>query len=295
MDIFKYFPSKDVADYCKKIGYEFNPIELACLIKELSLYKSIPIEEQIKLFQELIDCYPDMQFHKSVRFSMRNSLHEYLKAFIDWNERALEHFYNPNIGGIKRYYYALDPYTIWVLGLDPENIPSTDVFKRHKTYGHFDSVDILLEYIKPYWDRVDNIERIRVHICGKRLQCGLSVDIDRNGRICWLSDYSYVSFPGKKKFPGRIEDLFVYIPVPYKVGDIVSTTIEPDIPQMINSLPIHTVGSENLSGATVTYYGSMTGYLAKNVTFKYKGDDGRWIYDYECGEVAPCCLMDYRK
>lgn len=29
MDIYNYFPSKDVADYCKKIGYEFNPIELA--------------------------------------------------------------------------------------------------------------------------------------------------------------------------------------------------------------------------------------------------------------------------
>ena len=109
MDIFKYFPSKDVADYCKKIGYEFNPIELACLIKGLSLYKSIPIEEQNKLFQELTDRYPDMQFHKSVRFSLRNSLHEYLKAFIDWNERALEHFYNPNKDGKKSYYYALDP------------------------------------------------------------------------------------------------------------------------------------------------------------------------------------------
>ena len=24
MDIYNYFPSKDVADYCKKIGYEFN-------------------------------------------------------------------------------------------------------------------------------------------------------------------------------------------------------------------------------------------------------------------------------
>lgn len=29
MDIYNSFPSKDVTDYCKKIGYEFNPIELA--------------------------------------------------------------------------------------------------------------------------------------------------------------------------------------------------------------------------------------------------------------------------
>lgn len=293
MDIFKYFPSKDVADYCKKIGYEFNPIELACLIKELSLYKSIPIEEQIKLFQELIDCYPDMQFHKSVRFSLRNSLHEYLKAFIDWNERALEHFHNPNKNGKKRYYYALNPYDIGVLGLDSESIPSTEVFKRHEPYGHFESVDMLLEHIKPYWNRVDSLERIRIHVCGKRLQNGLSVDIDRNGQICWLSDYSYVSIPGKKKFPGRIEELFVYIPVPYKAGDIVSTTIEPDIPQTINSLPIHTIGSENLSGATGRYYYSMTDGHEDYVTFKYLSDDGRWIKD-RCG-VAPCCLMDYRK
>ena len=293
MDIYNYFPSKDVADYCKKIGYEFNPIELACLIKELSLYKSIPIEEQIKLFQELIDCYPDMQFHKSVRFSLRNSLHEYLKAFIDWNERALEHFHNPNKNGKKRYYYAINPYSIWVLGLDPENIPSTDVFKRHEPYGHFDSVDILLEYIKPYWDRVDSLKRLRINICGKRLQYGLSVDIDRNGQICWLSDDSFVSFPEKKKFPGRIEDLFVYIPVPYKAGDIVSTTIEPDRLQIINSLPIHTIGSENLSGTTRTYYYSMTDGHEDYVTFKYLSDDGQWIKD-DCG-VAPCCLVDYRK
>lgn len=179
------------------------------------------------------------------------------------------------------------------MGLNPENIPSTDVFKRHEPYGHFDSVDILLEYIKPYWDSVDSLKRLRIDICGKRLKNGLSVDIDRNGQICWLSDDSFVSFPEKKKFPGRIENLFVYIPVPYKAGDIVSTTIEPDRLQIINSLPIHTIGSENLSGTTCTYYYSMTDGHEDYVTFKYLSDDGRWIQD-RCG-VAPCCLVDYRK
>ena len=200
MDIFNYFPSKDVADYCKKIGYEFNSIELACLIKELSFYKSFPIEEQNKLFQELIDRYPDMQFHKSVRFSLRNNLHEYLKVLIDWNEHAVEHFYNPNKDGRKRYYYELCPYSVGKLVLGSKINPVTDVFKEHEPYKHFDSVDMLLEEIKPYWDRVDSLERIRINIGGKRLQFGLSVDVDRNGRICWLSDYSYVNIP-KKSFP----------------------------------------------------------------------------------------------
>ena len=140
---------------------------------------------------------------------------------------------------------------------------------------------------------MDSLKRIRINICGKRLQYGLSVDIDRNGQICWLSDYSFVSFPEKRKFPGRIEDLFVYIPVPYKAGDIVSTTIEPDTPQTINSLPIHTIGLENLSGTTLKYYYSMTDGHEDYVTFKYMSDDGHWIK--ERFGVAPCCLVDYRK
>lgn len=99
MDIYEYIESVDVRNYCKKKGRHFTPIEMAVIIEESGKDKW----QKIEAFQELIDTYPDMQFHESVRFQRRSSLHDYLRALI-------YHYRNPmekNPGYLGRIYVEI--------------------------------------------------------------------------------------------------------------------------------------------------------------------------------------------
>lgn len=59
MDIFKYFESADVANYCKRIGYEFSALEMVYII-DVSHNKIDKAED----LAYLLDSYPDMSIKK---------------------------------------------------------------------------------------------------------------------------------------------------------------------------------------------------------------------------------------
>lgn len=106
MNIYDFLLSRDSADYCKSIGHTFNPIEMAVII-----YKRYrPETEKLTAFQELIDDYPDMQFHESGDFPVRSSLHDYLHALINYRKEKIAAFIKPadkkagfEIGELMKY------------------------------------------------------------------------------------------------------------------------------------------------------------------------------------------------
>lgn len=58
MNEYRLINSKAIREHCEKIKHKFNTEELAVLIYR---NKEINIEEKIKLYQELIEKYPDME------------------------------------------------------------------------------------------------------------------------------------------------------------------------------------------------------------------------------------------
>ena len=276
MDIFNLIPSKDVADYCKKIGHSFNSLELACIIYNQRYVNSMSIPEQNTLYQEIIDDYPDMQFHKSVRFSVRSSVHEYLKALIKWNEAALDYFWNPNKNGRKLYYYELCAYDIGDLGLGAPVDPIKDVFKEHDEYKRFNSVEDLITDIRPYWDKATDRDCIRIVTNAKgRKFPRFYADINRKGDIIALDDYKRIAGAIN---PGSLSHIHINIPVPFKAGDVVYSAIHSEGPRIIYSLPAQFVDSENLSGVWHQYYYSKT-HIEDYVTFTHKTEQGYWVKD----------------
>ena len=127
MDVNSFLHSPDVAEYCEKIGHIFNPVEIAYLIEQ----SGKTINEKNMLFQELVDDYPDMQFHKSVKFHIRSSLHAYLRALIEWNKSAIEFFYHPHTESQKPLVYTVCDYHLGEMGIGPQIEPLKNFMKKH--------------------------------------------------------------------------------------------------------------------------------------------------------------------
>lgn len=56
LDIYQYINSKDIAEHLKKINYQFNSFESACII--LDAYK-VPMKERLKSLKDILYFLPD--------------------------------------------------------------------------------------------------------------------------------------------------------------------------------------------------------------------------------------------
>lgn len=284
MDIYRFINSKDVINYCKKTGHVFNPIETAYMI----YISDKTIEEKNRLYQELIDEYPNMQFHESVKFPINSSLHDYLKALIEWNKISADFFYNPNQYEDRQYYYTLGVYDADKLGLGPEIDIIKDAFKKHKEYKWFNSVEELFKDIYPYWDKADNHKSVRVFLKSKRqTYFRFYADYNKEGKIIEFDDNHLIN---KIKHPGQLHYLFINYPVPFKIGDIVCSYHEPETPYVLSSLPIsRTKSLDELSGSVhpnldtpdfaVVSYITPEGFVKKSFDRRYSPPFPGWGID----------------
>ncbi len=219
MDVYSFLHSPDVAEYCKKIGHVFNPVEIAYLIES----SGRTINEKNIFFQELVDNYPDMKFHRSVDFYIRSGLHDYLRALIEWNKIAMEFFYQPNREAQKSLVYKVCSYHLGEMGLIPKNDPIKDFMKKPMNYKSFNTVEELLEDIRLHWNR-DKTSDVRIFIkrIRQRTNFEFYADVNFNGGIVRLDNRAVNGI----KHPGNLLNLFIHIPVPFQVGDIVSSSRE---------------------------------------------------------------------
>ena len=87
MDIYNFIRSRDVAEYCRKIGKKWDTCEMAAIIDRS--YR--PLVEKHAAWQELIDEYPDMPYTLCMVDSVClldsaykiDSIHERLRELID--------------------------------------------------------------------------------------------------------------------------------------------------------------------------------------------------------------------
>lgn len=213
----------------------------------------ITINEKNILFQELIDCYPDMYFHESMNFQVRSSLHDYLRALIEWNKSAIEFFYHFEEAQ-DSFVYILSEYSLGELGLTPKMDPIKDFMRKPTKYKNFKTVKELLEDIRPLWNREKmRSARIFVKRIRARINFEFSADVNYEGEVIRLNESHSV---GGRIHPGKLWELFIYIPVPFQVGDIVSGFHKNGrTPCVLKSLP-HSAKEnvKNISGADFRYY-----------------------------------------
>ena len=250
MDIYSFINSRDIAEHCRKIGHEFTPLEMAVIIcKSL-----VPLKQRHEAYREIIANYPDMPFHKSVDFKIKDSLHHYLRKLVDLEEKALNDFYNPQANRHK--IYTITRSSLAKLGIykPSDNEPpsfmdmvesgkasftiDTSAIRKREieaslSFGNFSTIEELLEAVRVYWDK-DKIEDIRV-VKTKLNARRKFADIDYNGEIRWL-DSSYSEKLHQSMY--GMKAIFIHIPVPFENGDIVRGVLNGNnYPHLLIDLP----------------------------------------------------------
>ena len=245
MNIYDYFMSNDVAQYCKSIGHNFNTIEMAWIIDQ----SDKNVKEKNMAFRELIDNYPDMPFHESVDFCVKTSIQDYLRALIEYRERLIENF-EDSTNTSKTCYYI---YSFWYdknIKIREKLSGNRIVFSTIKEALNFTCLhrkDEIQEY---------NFVRIFREISSKYKDI-VYLDYNYNKDVIRVADKYNLNKKSElnniiPNGPGDLHHLFIHIPSPFKEGDIVAVE---SAPVVIKALP-HTAKNYNelISGSKCKPY-----------------------------------------
>ena len=204
MDVLKYINSKAMKEHLESIGYEFNSLEAAWLIYWCN---SISIEEKHNAWNELIDTMTDCRIEERLNTDAHESLHAYLKEYMDLEDRLIKEFCEDHHGDTwsdnKPYVYR---FTF--------RYDDGSKYKWPTVYSSFDAVKTL--------ELEEDVEAIHI----KRMK------VDVPDEVSWAvldTDLRFREFhPGDFKdkheqhvYSGVFEGLWFDFPTPFKKGDIL--------------------------------------------------------------------------
>ena len=213
MDVYKLINSKAIADHCKKIKHEFNTEEIAILIFR---NRKINIEEKKKLYNELIEKYPDMEVKERINCRHYDSVKTMIKNEID----RLSNLYEDLIAEEENTIYTYTEYNKSTCKYEYrgnlENARSTfkEIYKS--------VTDYINEYDDTYYFTITKKELVEN---GKEIIAEYNV---KNKKPILINIYEANS--------GwlDIDSIFLYLPTPFKRGDILVSLS--DTPFMENCL-----------------------------------------------------------
>ena len=200
MNIYSFFKSPDITAHCKKIGHEFNSLEMAVIVD----ISGKPLKDKFAAWLEIVSEYPDMTIPESNGFSTaRDSLHDYLKEYIDFTEDKMSLFRSAD----------------------------QDEFYRCRTWrtlSHYDNEDgyhctgcftTMEQATKTLRDQGAWEEGYRVVIEKWKLNekdSLQSAEIDANQELLSI----YGAIPGSE-YMEPLSGICIYIPTPFEIGDIL--------------------------------------------------------------------------
>jgi len=91
VDILRFINSKDIRKHLKDIDYKFNSLEAAWLIYQCH---DATIDEKHKAWNELIETMPDCKIEERYFSDHQESLHDYLKKYIEVENKLIKEFYD---------------------------------------------------------------------------------------------------------------------------------------------------------------------------------------------------------
>ena len=198
LDVFEFINSKDIKEHLKKTDYKFNSLEAAWLIYQC---KSATIEEKHTAWKELIRTMPDCRIEKRMNTIPQESLHGFLRKFIDYEENIFDEYFTSTENWI---------YTV-------EWLEQNTWFSSDKLYKTFEKAQQeLLEEFKD-WER-KYIYRITKQKLERKQH--ITVYFDKNNEPY---DYGICEYPEalNEILYGVFDGLWFDFPTPFKKGDIL--------------------------------------------------------------------------
>ena len=219
MNIYDFFNSPDVAEYCQSIGHKFNGLESAIMINRST---KRTLAEKHAAYRTIIEEYPDMEIPENSDRYYVKSLHKALEINIKHEELIVEKLLTPEPGAV---YQAL----LWYV----------DEGSNYMTESLFSTYDEALADIK---DTYEGDWFIKIHPNAKRSPAPLYVyiyklivndseritaKVSMSGEILEINSHGYVPLWEEHRAELKmLTSSYIDVPVPFKNGDIVEIAID---------------------------------------------------------------------
>ncbi len=201
LDDYDLINSKAIRNHCRKIKYEFNTEELAVLVYRNN---KMDILEKISKYQDLIDNYPDMEVIERINCKHYDSIKVMLKNEIERNKKTYEDFLRKDENSV----YTWDEYN----RTTKEYSRSYEIINNLKrTYE--ETYKSVKDYINEFDDTISFIITKKFFGEKERLIRAHYNVIDKTPKLVKIYD--------KEDDFLDIDNIFVYMPTPFKKGDIL--------------------------------------------------------------------------
>ena len=202
MDIYSFFNSADVVEHCKSIGHEFDALEAAVMVSKSNTRS---LEEKLSAYRAIIAEYQDMEIPYACHHESVGSFHEALGSVIAYNERVLEKYLMPEPGMIYQ--------VINTISDDYWSEEVVDVFSSHE-----EALRCVMELSSARFSDKDK-SRIKTMKINLDRSGFIEAKISPNGALVELDQWGLVD--AETKVEMYLLDRQIYVPTPFKVGDLV--------------------------------------------------------------------------
>jgi len=258
MDIYKFLNSKDIAEHCRNISHQFTSLEMAFIIYQ----SQATLSEKHNALKEIINTMPDEEVSRRGRIPYYDSLHRLLMDYMEMENEMIEKFKADEPNAIYNYaiYYINDD------GMDcEENIP-------------FSTLNAVVEAVKKE-NKDGDIEKCRIH--KKWLDCDDSMTVYTNLEWEYISVEEYVHVSRSKwRLRWAFDDLWIQIPTPFEVGDIVFCSTYSGEPFVLTKICYWDETDERIKG------------LREKADYSDMTALGHWLND--AGQVYSECMHAYQ-
>lgn len=198
IDILRFINSKDIREYLKTINYEFNSLEAAWLIYQC---RNATIEEKHAAWRELIRTMPDCKIPERMNSNPHDSLHNYLRKYIDYEENIFDEYFTSTENWI---------YTV-------EWLEQGTWFSSDKLYKTFEKAQQELHEEYKDWERKYIYRITKQKLESKQY---ITVYFDKNNEPY---DYGICEYHEEltEILYGVFDGLWFDFPTPFKKGDIL--------------------------------------------------------------------------
>ena len=209
MDFTRFINSRDIREYHRKIGYEYNAAEAAWLVYHC---KDADVKEKHSAWKWIISNMDDYEVAERINYHACSSIKSMLNKYIELEERIVSEFYNDDPDGIYSY---------------------SSLYKEGSNIEWCED-DALYSNFETCWNRKetdDNVVRYRIRKRYLDSSREIAIEFDREKRQ-YISNIYYNTCLDLSKEDREVaygfDGLWFDFPTPFTKGDIIWDPQRPD-------------------------------------------------------------------
>lgn len=210
MNEYRLINSKAIREHCEKIKHKFNTEELAVLIYR---NKEINIEEKIKLYQELIEKYPDMEVIERINCKHYDSVKDMIRREI----ARIQELTHKLVKEEENVIYTYNSYWSSNNRIIEGKNEYGNIYKTFKEVEQ--TIEEELKENEKYEENEDEVISYRItkqNISNtKKYRIGAEYIINQEGKIEMINIYDF------EDEWLDISNICLNIPTPFKKGDLL--------------------------------------------------------------------------